>query len=277
MTAQLTRARPLLFGSPGRELFGLQHLPGNSSKPRAAVLLCAPFGQEAIRSHRTFKVLGERLARSGHPSLRFDYFGTGDSDGEDSDVTLQGLVADIQSADRQLREINSATSEQRPVIWIGLGLGATAAWIAAAQAARQPDALVVWDPVLDGAEYLSILRTRHSTYLEAAFSLRPRNVTSTGVEEAIGFALSPELLAELTTLSAGTMPLLTDRTRAILFTSRDIPQSAALLARCQAVGRPLRHVELRHDIDWLVESIDNGALVPAPAIQSLVAMAGEGS
>lgn len=275
MTGQLKRARPLLFGTPGRELFGLQHLPTDLSKPHAAVLLCAPFGQEAIRSHRTFRVLGERLARAGHPALRFDYFGTGDSDGDDSQVTMQGLIADIVSADIRLREIDSGSAEKRPVIWIGLGLGATAAWLAASQGARQPDVLVLWDPILDGQNYLTILRARHSTYVEEAFSVRPRSVTSAGVEEVIGFALATEFQAELAKLAVGTMPLPPDRTRAILFTSRDIPQSAALLTRCQSAGRPLRHVELRHDIDWLVESIDNGALVPSPAIQSLVHLAGE--
>jgi hypothetical protein len=56
--------------------------------PGAAVLLCNPFGQEAIRCHRAFRLLSARLASSGIPSLRFDYFGTGDSPGNDGEGDL---------------------------------------------------------------------------------------------------------------------------------------------------------------------------------------------
>ena len=64
--------------------------PVAEPRPETAVLICNPFGQEAIRAQRSLRVVAERLSRQGVPSLRFDYFGTGDSPGEDGSV--QGLL-----------------------------------------------------------------------------------------------------------------------------------------------------------------------------------------
>ena len=53
-------------------------------RPRArtaaiGVVLCKPFGYEAICSHRSIRAFAEALADAGFPTLRFDYLGTGDS------------------------------------------------------------------------------------------------------------------------------------------------------------------------------------------------------
>ena len=66
-----------------RRLFGL--FPPPEREGRIAVLICAPFGQEVVRSHRLFRVLSDRLARTGIAVLRFVPYGTGDSPGEDID------------------------------------------------------------------------------------------------------------------------------------------------------------------------------------------------
>jgi uncharacterized protein len=272
MTVQIVRAAPLLFGSAGRELFGMLHLPADAPKTRAAVLLCSPFGQEAIRAHRTFKVLAERLARAGHPALRFDYFGTGDSDGDDSQVEMKGLCADIESADKRLRD----AAGDRPVIWLGLGLGATAAWLAAAKASARPDQLILWDPIFDGRRYLTVLGNKHKDFVRESMSLQPRNIpATTGDFEAVGFAVAPGFRADLEALTADAMPVLAEAIRTILVSSRDINRREDFLARRRDGVQPLRHVELPHDIDWLVETIDNGALVPARALQGLLSLVGE--
>lgn len=272
MIERFARARPLLFGPPQRQLFAMLHLPGDGPQSRAAVLLCPPFGQEAIRAHRTFKVLAERLARAGHPAIRFDYFGSGDSGGEDDEVSLAGMSNDIGAAGRQLRDVAAG----RPVTWLGLGLGATAAWLCASVSPQPPDQLLIWDPVLDGQKYLQLLRDKQAQFIRESFSLRTHKVpAATDVLEAVGFAVAPKLQADLRGLSADKLPTLPASVRTILVSSPDSEDNGMLLSLARAAGAPIRHIEVKHDVDWLMENMESGPLVPSKALQVLEALARE--
>ena len=67
--------------------FGWLHEGEPQGKPTATrgVVLCQPFGREAMWVHKGWRVFAEALADSGAPTLRFDYAGTGDSAGESED------------------------------------------------------------------------------------------------------------------------------------------------------------------------------------------------
>ena len=274
MTSEVARAQPIFFGPPQGELFGMLHPASNSAPARPAVLLCNPFGQEAIRAHRTFKVLAERLARAGHPTLRFDYRGSGDSSGDDTDVTIDSICGDIAVADKHLREMASG----RSVLWLGLRFGATAAWLTAANALARPDCIVLWDPILDGPRYLEELFCRHREFLDQALSLPVQSAPpANDLFEAGGFSISSDFKSGLSLLTVDTMPSRPPGLRTILVSSPADSQSAiaAAYARSPAVGCNLRHVEASQSVDWLVEGIDAGSIVPARTLQSLVALAGE--
>lgn len=270
MSEHAARARPMRFGPSGRELFAMLHTAPSTAVPRLGVVLCPPLGQEAIRAHRTFKVLAERLARAGHTVLRLDYFGSGDSDGDDSQLTLSGMAADVAAADAQLREISSAQN----TIWIGLRLGGAAALQAAQSSAIKPAQLLLWDPIFDGQAYLEVLRSGHAKALQESFNLKPRNIPQAAdVMEALGFAIGPAFESELRALSAAGLAEPIPGIRVTLCASQEDPGIANLMPPLKAAGH--KHVELRHDIEWLVESLENGALVPAKAVQVLVGLAGE--
>ncbi len=254
--------RPFYFGEPGRELFGVLN-PGAGEAAKPPVLLCAPFGQEAIRAYRTFRVLAERLARAGRTTLRFHYFGSGDSAGDDTAFSFEGMCADIAAANERLLAETGGGS----AIWIGLGLGATAAWRAAARADRPPARLMMWDPVLDGASYLDMLARRHAETVTEAYDGAPP-ATSGAFTEALGFAVTPAFAAELRALDLAATPLAAT-TRATLITrsaATDDPRSAAL---------QVERIVLTHDIDWTSETADAGAVVPGAAIVELAALAGK--
>lgn len=61
---------PFRSGPPQHQLLGFFHLGEPGRVRPAAVSLCNPFGQEAIRAQRTFRVLAERQTRAGMPALR---------------------------------------------------------------------------------------------------------------------------------------------------------------------------------------------------------------
>jgi len=251
-------------------LFGIFHPAASAATPRANVVLCNAFGQEAIRAQRTMWVLAERLARAGHSVLRFDYYGTGDSMGDDLDADIDGWSDDVREADRELR----ARCGGGETIWIGMRLGGTIVLRAAQRAPDSLARLILWDPVLDGPRYLEHLRERHVSTLERAFSISPAPAPSELAkdpaayrDEAIGFALSP-LLREQIAMLRPTAEHWPDRPGSIVIvTDPDDVDGSDLSAVCDADPGRVQVTPVRHGIDWTGGS---SALVPGQAVARLV-------
>jgi hypothetical protein len=262
---------PFRFGPPARRLFGLYHPVSPAASRHSAVLLCNPFGQEAIRSHRLQRVLAERLARDGIAVLRFDYYGTGDSGGDDGDGDLEGWTGDVLAAHEELMNRSAA---QR-VAWMGARLGATLAVKAAAGAALSK--LVLWDPIADGAAYLALLRTRHVEALHEAFSLpdpawkrRLHDDPAAFTGEAIGFEISAALRRQLAAVRPDGLPLPASvSTQAIVSTADEAARGWVRIETGR--GAKLGMVLLDHAFDWMASGALNTALVPAQALQELTA------
>jgi exosortase A-associated hydrolase 1 len=84
------------FDCDGERLWGVLSRPAQSSSHRTAVLIVVGGPQYRVGSHRQFVQLARHLAQAGFPTLRFDYRGMGDSDGERRDFTRAG--PDIRAA-----------------------------------------------------------------------------------------------------------------------------------------------------------------------------------
>lgn len=182
--AELPLARGMFFGPAQRPLFGLLHEPASHSD-RTGVVLCNPFGYEAICAHRAYRHLAERLARAGHTALRFDYDGTGDSFGDDTDP---GRVrAWIDSIHAAIGEVQRTGVEQ--VVLFGVRLGGLLALHAACER-HDVSGLILWAPCLNGKAYLRELKVLQRVHEE---TLNAPAVTPTAeLEEALGFALTAE-------------------------------------------------------------------------------------
>ena len=85
--------------------------------------------------------------------MRFDFYGTGDSGGEPTDTDLTGWEADLETAIEELTEITGLSR----VTLIGLRLGGAVAAAVASRLRKEIEALVLWDPVVSGPEYLARL------------------------------------------------------------------------------------------------------------------------
>jgi pimeloyl-ACP methyl ester carboxylesterase len=159
---------PLYFGTGQRRLFGvLDPAQARSTQAQAAVI-CYPWGPEYIFAHRALRHLSRQLAARGFNVLRFDYYGSGDSAGDESEARLSGWREDIVAAIEELKDISDA----KAVALIGLRLGASLAAQIAASCRKDVAALVLWDPAISGPEHLEVLEIewtemaqRHSTYL----------------------------------------------------------------------------------------------------------------
>ncbi len=188
---------PFRFGPPHRQLYGIHHRAESGRAPVGAVLLCNPFGQEAIRTHRMFRVLAERLARSGIHAMRFDYFGTGDAAGDDTDGDLDIWRDDVLRAHEELRKRAARRAGH---------LGSACAWAAPSPRwppntrPTRPERLVLWEPIAHGCDYLDALAADHAHALEKSFSLVPKRFRAAPADEAIGFGMGPRLVAQLRAL-----------------------------------------------------------------------------
>ena len=115
----MKRVQPLPFGPSGAQHLGWLHTT-HAPSPRA-IVICPAFGYEAICTQRTLRHLAAALATAGLPTLRFDYHGTGDADGDDTDPDR--VAAWLTSIHLAVDAARAATGAGE-VVLIGLRLGA---------------------------------------------------------------------------------------------------------------------------------------------------------
>ncbi|CAH2604767.1 Hydrolase_4 domain-containing protein [Rhodovastum atsumiense] len=173
---------------------------------KRGVVICSPWGEEALCTHRALRALAIHLAARGFAVLRFDHRGTGDSLGEDG--TLPGWVDGIVGAASFLR----AQAGVRHVAVLGLRLGAMLAAAAAPRCAA--DEVVLLAPPGSGPSFLR--ETRATALLSEEAEQDPD-----GTLRHAGFALTPALQRELTAVD----PFPAVGARRVLVLDRD-PQGA---------------------------------------------------
>jgi alpha-beta hydrolase superfamily lysophospholipase len=192
---QSSPATPLYFGPPGRRLFGWLHRPSHRERDLALVV-CKPFGYEAVCSNRGIRAFAEMAAASGVACLRFDYLGTGDSD--DIDVKADQLDAWTEDVLAAIEELKLRTGISR-VCLLGLRLGATIATLASARSPALAGLLVI-SPLVSGRRYLKDLRnTRLAAAMgsEAAAGAGADAPARDGSIEVSGFVLSAATIQAL--------------------------------------------------------------------------------
>ena len=128
------------------QLFACVHLP--RSDIRASTIVCSPLFGEGMRNYRNEVWLARSLACMGIATLRFHYAGTGHSDGAAASLSLSAAVEDsVELLDRLVMTTGASTA-----VVVGTRLGAAIATELAVM--RESPAIVLWDPVVDGQQYL---------------------------------------------------------------------------------------------------------------------------
>jgi pimeloyl-ACP methyl ester carboxylesterase len=266
---------PIRFGPASRRLFGLYHPANESRASGAAALLCNPFGHEAMRTHRFYRLLAERLARQGVAVLRFDYHATGDSPGREEDGELKGWTQDIGEAQLELLRRSGA----RKLSWFGARLGARLALLAAPPAAPGVHKLVLWDPVFDGRRYLEELGRAHVEELELAHNIPDpawRRALARDplafAYECLGFAIPKTLREQLLALSPEQPgKVLGTQAISLLAAPGDAP-AARWIAQAQAQnpGARIAAAAFGHHLIWTSNPFANNEMVPTEALTRIL-------
>jgi len=227
----LPRPEPLAFGPDARPRFGWLHSPSTASGRSVGLVVCKPFGFEAICTHRTLRHLARAAAAAGIPAMRFDYDGTGDSYGTDRDAgRLSAWLSSIGDAVQTLR---SRTGVEH-VYLFGLRLGAALATVAAVE--RDDVAgVIAFAPVTSGRPWL-----RELSALEIAMRFEGPSddkYKGDGQMESVGFVITDETK---TALSAVDLFKLRAAPRRVLLIDRDdIPGAAKWAQHLSSTGSTL--------------------------------------
>ena len=263
---------PYFFERGSRRLFGAFHPAVGKGSPGAGVIFCNPFGQEAVRSHRMYRVLAERAARVGVAALRFDYSSTGDSSGSCAEASLANWIEDVRHAERDLLTRSGVTQ----ITWLGVRLGATIATLAASAPSEVDRRLVLWDPVINGAQYLEDLARAHIGFLSMIFRWSPRRIArSRGIanlkamQELVGFEVTAALRSEIAEIDLGGAIGIFARSVTLLGEHGPdrYTRLSSALSRC---GVATQWIPLESDIPWDTEEALNASTIPARTLDELM-------
>lgn len=137
------------------------HLPSQVSARRGSgrrlpgVVFFHGFTGDRMESHWIFVKCARGLASAGIASLRFDFYGSGESEGEFGEVTLQGEIADARAAVDFFRRQKGIDAKRLGLLGLSLG-GAIAASLAHDGHAR---ALVLWAALAHPAQLRTLAET----------------------------------------------------------------------------------------------------------------------
>lgn len=265
--------QPVRFGPARRQMVGMYHFPRPAAPQGITALLCNPFGQEAIRAHRVFTVLADRLAQRGVPTLRFDYHGTGDSPGADDVGEMEGWTTDVLAAQDKL----DALARPAHRVWIGLRLGAVLCARASVSATAPLDTIVFWDPVVDGGAYLRELAHADREARLGAVSLDAqkyrqlaREPLSAEPSEAMGFLIPDPLRRQLQAQQGQVFAEARCARAVVAVADAQEPAWVAKLRSARAGADELAVHRIDDGIDWATNDAGGTTIAPARTVGLIV-------
>ncbi len=258
------------FDAHGRKLLGAVHLPTRLRARSVAVLLCNPFGEEAARAHRAYRVMARKFEEAGYAAMRFDYSGTGDSSGEITDVGVDIWLDDIAAAAEELRRESGSSR----IVLVGLRFGATLAALCAQRGTFRAAHTLLWDPVVDGTRYLRELGDAHDAYMDAEMGRQSPVKNRIGGElpaveltEVLGTPISAALHAQLAAIDLARDTPPTNMTT--ILCTQPTPDLQRLRAHWSEASR-LHWIDLAGSDAWNSDAALNNAIVPMHEILAVI-------
>jgi dipeptidyl aminopeptidase/acylaminoacyl peptidase len=132
------------FEVHGQRVWGMLHLPLEVHAPVPAVLILHGFTGQRMEPHRVFVLLSRLLAQNGIASMRFDFRGSGESEGTFDEMTPSREVEDVVAAYHVLRSRPEVDASRLGLL--GLSMGGLVAGLSVAQPGLEFRALTLWAP-----------------------------------------------------------------------------------------------------------------------------------
>lgn len=133
--------------SEGKRLIGTLHIPDEACKPQPFVILFHGFCDERSELNFVHRDLSRKLLEAGISSVRFDFNGSGESEGRFEDMTVSSEVQDALNILDWAKEQPYVDSKR--IALHGLSLGGCVASMAAGLRNEDVKALSLWCPAPD--------------------------------------------------------------------------------------------------------------------------------
>lgn len=132
-----------------QKIFGITHKPLHIAKP-PVVLMCHGLGGHKTGRYRVYIELAETLVRSGIAVVRFDFRGSGDSEGSLNEITIEDELSDAMAILNFIK--NSGEYDLERLGMFGRSLGAAIA-VQTAAITGIVKSLVLWVPLFNGLQW----------------------------------------------------------------------------------------------------------------------------
>jgi hypothetical protein len=150
---------------------------------------------------------------------------------------------------------------------IGLRLGATLAALAGAQR-NDLDALVLWEPIIDGSTYMAELVAAHTYWLKSQIVKGKRISTNSDHLEILGFPVTTALCQELQAVNVWTIQRYVAK-HILLMTHDATPSAADWLDRLNTLTQHAEYAHVPGPQFWTYKGRNDQPLVPLQALQTL--------
>ena len=116
-----TEEKPVLIQRNGLQMVGMLHTPVENGSRHPAVMLLHGFTGNKSESHFLFTKLARQLAENGIICLRFDFLGSGDSQGEFEEMTIFTELEDAKVACQFLSQQPEVDANRIGVLGLSMG------------------------------------------------------------------------------------------------------------------------------------------------------------
>lgn len=230
-------------------LYGCFH-PAASSDASRLLIVCPPFFDEYKRTHQALFELANACAQQGVNVLRFDYFGTGDSQG----LLNEASVAIWQNNILAAIEEGIALSGAEDVILLGVRFGAS---LASQTVHPEIKRCVFWDPIPDGRYYLECIN-EGNRLLEQEHRLLARDMNVPFAMMAYeNFLIAATLQREIAAVTFN-QKAPSKTTSSYIITTNPLVYEQQLYANCEFPGL---------SYDW--PAFQDSLFAPAPVLEAI--------
>ncbi len=158
----------------GSSLYAVYHVPETSSK--LPIVIAPPLFEERKSAYAALRRLAQDLAGAGHPVMRFDYRGSGESGGSGAARRWEHLAQDVMS----VRKTLSALSGKRDSALVGLRLGGTLVLQESIRAGGE--AVLAFAPIVMGSTQVRLWKMRSKIRAELTTATAGSSTTSAAAE-----------------------------------------------------------------------------------------------
>lgn len=195
---------PEFLGDEGTKLYTLSFVP--EAPPKAQIIYIPPFGEEMNRSRALAAEQARAFAASGYACTIMDFLGTGDSQGELEDASLELWLQNIADVADELKSRRDVPC----VLW-GVRLGGLLTLELARRYPERFSRVLLWSPVVAGTRFVTqLLRLRIAALagrgMPPETTAEIRESLNAGREvDVAGYPLHAELVSAIESLNIADM------------------------------------------------------------------------